>query len=176
LARASNHSSSSFSAGISVEARKARARPRASAAKNSSPCPGQRRSAPGARDRPGTKRGLDSRFLLGGLWIRRLCAGSRLPPKEPPYVLARAFQVREPAIFSPHQAAPKPLIWEPGPIRSPAPGAARAPRDRVQARPPGIGVTNINVSGHYKPASNGRNDPATKFYVSRHFSSEQAQP
>ena len=31
------------------------------------------------------------------------------------------------------------------------------------------------VSGHYKPASNGRNDPATKICVSRHFSSKQAR-
>jgi hypothetical protein len=28
----------------------------------------------------------------------------------------------------------------------------------------------VAVSGHYKPASNGRNDPATKICVSRHFS------
>ena len=33
----------------------------------------------------------------------------------------------------------------------------------------------IDVSGHYKPASKGRNDPATKIYVSRHFPSEQAR-
>src|SRR5258708_3187999 len=32
-----------------------------------------------------------------------------------------------------------------------------------------------DVSGHYKPASNGRNDPATKICVSRHFSSKQAR-
>jgi hypothetical protein len=31
------------------------------------------------------------------------------------------------------------------------------------------------VSGHYKPASNGRNDPATKICVSWHFSSKQAR-
>jgi hypothetical protein len=31
------------------------------------------------------------------------------------------------------------------------------------------------VSGHCKPASNGRNDPATKIKVSRHFSSKQAR-
>ena len=31
------------------------------------------------------------------------------------------------------------------------------------------------VSGHYKPASNGRNDPAAKICVSRHFSSKQAR-
>src|ERR1700730_17737546 len=31
------------------------------------------------------------------------------------------------------------------------------------------------VSGHYKPASNGRNDPATKICVSRHSSSKQAR-
>ena len=81
----------------------------------------------------GTKRGLDSRFLPNGLWIHRLCAGSQSPTKESPYALARAFQVREPAIFSPHRAAPEPRIWGPGSIRSHVPGAAR---DRVQARPP----------------------------------------
>jgi hypothetical protein len=32
-----------------------------------------------------------------------------------------------------------------------------------------------NVSGHYNPASKGRNDPATKICVSRHFSSKQAR-
>ena len=31
------------------------------------------------------------------------------------------------------------------------------------------------VSGHLKPASNGRNDPATVTCASRHFSSEQAR-
>jgi hypothetical protein len=31
------------------------------------------------------------------------------------------------------------------------------------------------VSGHYKPASNGRNDPAMKICVSRNFSSKQAR-
>jgi hypothetical protein len=31
------------------------------------------------------------------------------------------------------------------------------------------------VSGHYKPASNGRNDPAMKICVSRHFPSKQAR-
>jgi hypothetical protein len=32
-----------------------------------------------------------------------------------------------------------------------------------------------SVSDHYKPASNGRNDPATQICVSRHFSSKQAR-
>src|SRR5258705_6466544 len=32
-----------------------------------------------------------------------------------------------------------------------------------------------SVSGHYKPASNGRNDPGTKICVSRHFSSKQVR-
>jgi hypothetical protein len=31
------------------------------------------------------------------------------------------------------------------------------------------------VSGHFKPASNGRNDPATIICVSRHFSFNQAR-
>jgi hypothetical protein len=32
-----------------------------------------------------------------------------------------------------------------------------------------------SVSGHHKPATNGRNDPATKICVRRHFSSKQAR-
>ena len=32
-----------------------------------------------------------------------------------------------------------------------------------------------SVSGHFDPASNGRNDPATIIDVSRHFSSKQAR-
>src|ERR1700758_4552233 len=33
----------------------------------------------------------------------------------------------------------------------------------------------FDVSGHYEPASDGRNDPAAIICVSRHFSSKQAR-
>jgi predicted nuclease of predicted toxin-antitoxin system len=33
----------------------------------------------------------------------------------------------------------------------------------------------LDVSGHYEPATNGRNDPATKICISRHFSSKQSR-
>jgi hypothetical protein len=33
----------------------------------------------------------------------------------------------------------------------------------------------VNVSDHFKPATDYRNDPATKVRVSRHFSSKQAR-